>query len=113
MQSEDSKGISSSSSDDSESDSGSSDSSSNDDVIDIETMCKEELGYGPNLYKNDDERVTFEQMPETEREKILFERYEKRKSLLETLKLRQQQKSQAKPATKRKSGRKIPGCEWA
>ena len=95
------------SSDDSDSDSSSSDSS--EDEVDVEALCMKELGYGQNLYKNDEERQTFEAMPETEREKVLFERYEKRKSLLETLKLRQTQKAQTKTKTKSRSkkGKKV------
>ena len=100
---DDDDNVSNSSSDDSsdDSDSDSSSSETSEDEVNVEDICMKELGYGQNLYKNDEERQTFEAMPETEREKVLFERYEKRKALLETLKLRQTQKAQSKSKTKK------------
>jgi len=81
-------------------------SSESEDSDDEEAWCRKQLGYGADLYKDNKDRDKIERMSEMEREMKLYERSEKRRKLLDTFRLRQTKKRQAK-AQKTVKGKRI------
>ena len=62
--------------------------------VDIEELATRKLGYGRDFFKDQAEKDKMEQMPEIERENLLYNRGEERRELLETLRLKHEQKQE-------------------